>query len=180
MRRFLLAIFHGLFWRLACCPPGTPLNSRRQRTIGRRESVYWSQMRRSLLATALAFVVIAVPLAADVCEAACAEHAAHSVGSTVPASHHHHPGSQPSHHHHAEAPLAPTTQSAALTPRPHECGRLDAVVSESCELTRLQIAKAVVMMARMTPLLIEASPTSEMDSRHDPAAPTRSTSPLRI
>ena len=127
-------------------------------------SVSWSQMARRLLAFALAFVVIGVPLAGDVCEAVCADHAGRAIGSSVPASHHHHPESLLEHHHHSEAPPASATQRAALTP-PHQCGHLDAVVTESRELTRPQIVRAVVMMARITPLLAHASPTSETDSR---------------
>jgi hypothetical protein len=143
-------------------------------------SVYWRQMARRLLAFALAFVVISVPLAGDVCDAVCAEHAGHWIDPSVPASHHHHPDSQPSYHHHSGAPPAPATQSAALKPLPHQCGRLDAVVTESREPTRPHIVRAVVMMARITPPLVPVSPTSEMDNRHGPPTQTRSTSPLRI
>ncbi len=137
-------------------------------------------MARRLLAFALAFVVIGGPLAGDVCEAVCAEHAGHSTGSSVPGSHHHHPESQPSRHHHSEAPSAPASQSAGVAPVPHPCGHLGAVVTEFRELTRPQIVKAVVLMAGITPLIVHVSPTSETDSRHGPPTPTRSTSPLRI
>jgi hypothetical protein len=136
-------------------------------------------MARRLLAFALAFVVMGVPLGGDVCEAVCADHAAHGIGSPMPASHHHHPESQVAHHHDCEVPPAPGTQRA-LTPLRHRCGHLDAVVTPSRELTRRQIVQAVMMMARITPLTVHASPTSETENRHGPPTPTRSASHLRI
>jgi hypothetical protein len=143
-------------------------------------SVYWSQVAQRLLAFALAFIVIGLPLAGDVCGAVCAQHAGHSSDPAVAAPHDHHPDSQSSHHHHSEAPPAPLTQSLALRPAPPQCGHLDAVVAESRELMRPHIAKAVVMVARITPALTPVPATSEMDNRHHPPTPTRSTSPLRL
>ena len=139
-------------------------------------------MARRLLAFALAFVIIGGPLAADVCEAACTEHAGHSIDSTVPSSHHHHSAEivrQPSHHHHSDVARA-ATQSAKLMALWHGCGHLEAIASESRELTRGSLATAVVTVARVTPLLVPVLPTFQMDSRHGPPPPIRSTSPLRI
>ena len=65
-------------------------------------------------------------------------------------------------------------------PLSHGCGHLEAIVTESRELTQAPIANAVVTMARVTPLLVHVLPASEMDSRHGPPTPIRSTSPLRI
>jgi hypothetical protein len=141
-----------------------------------------TQMARRLLAFALAFVIIGGPLAADVCEAVCTEHAGHSIDSRVPASHHHHSAettSPPSHHHHSDA-LAPATQSARFMTLPHGCGHLEATLSESHELTQAPIATAVVEVACITPLLVPVLPTFQMDSRHGRPRPIRSTSPLRI
>jgi hypothetical protein len=140
-------------------------------------------MARRLLAFALAFVVMGGRLAGDVCEAVCTEHAGHSIDSTVPASHHHHSGepvTQPSHHHRADAAAAPASRRAELMPLPHGCAHLEAIVTESRALRSAPIVKAVVTMARITPLLLHVSPPSELDSRHGPPAPVRSTSPLRI
>ena len=140
-------------------------------------------MARRLLAFALAFVLIGGPLAGDVCEAFCAQHAGHSLDSTVPAPHHHHSAEAASplaYHHHSDAASAAATQSARLMALPHGCGHLEAIVSESRELMRAPIATAVVTIARITPLLAHVSPTSQMDSRHGPPTPIRSTSPLRI
>ena len=120
-------------------------------------SLYWSLMARRLLAFALAFVIIGGPLAADVCETVCALHGGHSIDSPVPASHHHHSAevvSQPSHHHQSDAAATPSSRSAALMPRPHGCGHLEAIVTESRELTRAPIVTAMVMTARVTPLLV--------------------------
>jgi hypothetical protein len=140
-------------------------------------------MARRLLACALASVIIGGPLAADVCEAACTEPAGHSIDSTVPPSHHHHSAKvvrQPSHHHHSDAAAAAATQSAKLIALWHGCGHLEAIVSESRELTRASLATAVVTVARVTPLLVLVLPTFQMDSGHGPPRPIRSTSPLRI
>jgi hypothetical protein len=140
-------------------------------------------MSRRVLAFALAFVIIGVPLAGDICDAVCLEHAGSAIEPTVLASHHHHSPDivrQPLDHHHSDAAAAPATRSAELVPLPHGCGRLDAIVTESRELTPAPIVKAVATMARITPLLVRASPASEMDSRHGPSTPIRSTSALRI
>jgi len=136
-----------------------------------------------LLAFALAFVIVGGPLAGDVCEAVCAEHQGHSSDSTVPASHHHHSTevvSQPLHHHHADTAAAPAARSARFTPPPHHCGYLDAIVTESRELTPAAVVNAVVTTARVVPLLESVLLASEMDRRHGPPTPPRSASPLRI
>ena len=139
-------------------------------------------MARRLLAFGLAFALIGGPVAADVCEAFCAQHAGHSIDSTVSASHHHHSvetPSPPSYQHHSDA-ASSAAQSARLMALPHGCGHLEAIVSEPRELMRATIAAAVVTMARITPLLAEVLPTSQMESRHGPPTAIRSTSPLRI
>jgi hypothetical protein len=140
-------------------------------------------MARRLQAFALAFVIVGGPLAGDVCEAVCAEHAGHSIGSTMPASHHHHSAEvvgQPLHHHHSDTAAAPATQSAGFVPPPHWCGYLEAIVTESREVTRTPIVMAVVTLAALSPLRVRVLPSSEMDGRHGPPAPIRSASPLRI
>jgi hypothetical protein len=63
---------------------------------------------------------------------------------------------------------------------PHGCDHLDAVVTESRELTRAPIVNAVLITTRIIPLLVHALPASETNSRHGPPTPIRSTSPLRI
>jgi hypothetical protein len=140
-------------------------------------------MVQRLLAFALAFVVMGGPLAGDLCEAVCAEHAGHSIDSTAPASYHRHSSetvTQPSQHHHSDAGSAPASQSTQLMPLPHGCGHLEAIVTESREPASAPVVKAVVTIARITPLLVHVSPPSELDSRHGPPTPIRSTSPLRI
>jgi hypothetical protein len=137
-------------------------------------------MPRLLLVFALAFIVIAVPLAADVCEAVCAQHTGHSINRSALAASDHHSGSQPSHHHHSAAAPAPITQTAILKALPHECVRLEAAVSESSDFTAAQVVNDALTMPGFTPPLAHVPATSATDSRHGPPAPTRSTSPLRI
>jgi hypothetical protein len=138
-------------------------------------------MARRLLAFALAFVVVGGSLAGDVCDAVCAEHAGHSAPSPAPSPHHHsgHAGSQPLSHHHADTTAAPATRSAGLTPPPHRCGVLEAIVSDSREMKRGPMVKAVMTTVRVVPL-VQLLPASEMDGRHGPPTSIRSTSPLRI
>jgi hypothetical protein len=140
-------------------------------------------MARRLLAFALAFVIVGGPLAGDVCEAVCAEHAGHSIDSTVPASHHHHSTgvvSQPLHHHHSDTAAAPAARSAGFTPPPHDCGYLNAIITESRELTPAPVITAVMTTARVVPLLGPVLSASEIDRRHGPPTATFSASPLRI
>lgn len=139
-------------------------------------------MPRRLLAFAIAFVIIGGPLAGDMCEVLCAEHAGHSIDSAVPASHHHHSTEavgQPSPHHHSDAAPVLPTRSVGLIPPPHGCDHLEAVISESRELTR-PIVQAVAMMPRIILLRVHVLPVSEPDCRHGPPTSIRSTSPLRI
>ena len=139
---------------------------------------YTERMARRLLAFALASVIIGGPLAARVCAAACTEHAGHSIDSTMPPSHHRYPAEvvrQPSHHHHAGAAPAAATHRAKLRALWHACGHVEAFI-----LVRAPLATAVVTAAQATPLLAHVWPTFQMDSRHGPPAPLRSTSPLRI
>jgi hypothetical protein len=101
----------------------------------------------------------------------------------VPPSHDHHPAEvvkQPSHQHHSDVGPAPATKHPRLTALWHGCGHLQAVVSESRELTRVPLATAVATVARITPLLVTVLPTSQVESRHGPPTSIRSTSPLRI
>jgi hypothetical protein len=133
-------------------------------------------MVRRLLAFALAFVVIAVPLAGDVCVAVCA--AGQTIEPSRPVSHHH--LDRQSSHHHAQSAAAATAQSIAITPLPHGCGRLEAVVTDSSDPTTSQGVSAAGPVARFTPLVVHVPPVSATDSRHGPPAPIRSASPLRI
>jgi hypothetical protein len=140
-------------------------------------------MARRLLAFAFAFVIIGGPLAARVCEAACTEHAGHSIDSTMPPSDDRYPAevvSQPSHHHHSTVAPAAATHRARLRAVCHACGHLEAFISESRARMRAPVAPAVVTAAQGTPLLTRVLPPFQMDSRHGPPAPLRSTSPLRI
>jgi hypothetical protein len=140
-------------------------------------------MARRLLAFVLAFVIVGGPLATDICEAACTEHAGHSIDSTAPPSHDHHSVEavkQPSHHDRSDVGPAPATKHTRFTALWLGCSHLEAIVSEPRELTRVPVATAVATLARITPLPVTVLPTSQMDSRHGPSTSIRSTSPLRI
>jgi hypothetical protein len=137
-------------------------------------------MARRLVAFALAFAVVGGPLAEEICEAVCADSSGHSLTPTTAAHHHHSFGSQTqaSHHHPSPDSGTPTTK-VAMSPAPPTCGHLDAVVTESREVAR-PIGKAMVATVSITPILVRTLPASDVDSRHGPPSPIRSTSPLRI
>jgi hypothetical protein len=137
-------------------------------------------MPRGLLVFALAFIVVAVPLSADVCDAVCAAHTGHSIDRSASAASDHHSSSQPSHHHHSASAPAPVTQTAILKALPHECVRLEAAVTESSDFTASHVVNDAVTTPGFTAPLAHVSAASATDSRHGPPAPTRTTSPLRI
>jgi hypothetical protein len=141
-------------------------------------------MARRLLAFALALVIIGAPLAGNACGAFCAAHVGHAIDPTMPVSHHHSSAaaSQGSHHHHADVPpvSALPTGFTALRPASHECAQPDAILSESRELTRAPIVGVTATVARVTPALARALPSSHGVHQHRPAAPISSALPLRI
>ena len=139
-------------------------------------------MARRLLTFALAFVIIGAPLAGDVCGAFCAAHAGRSADPTLPLSQSHSSAdaSQALHHHHSDTRPAPATGSTALRPVSHACAQVDAVISESRELSRAPIVGAAVTLSRILPTLARTLPPSDSDGQHGPPPPIRSTSPLRI
>jgi hypothetical protein len=139
-------------------------------------------MTRRLLAFALAVFVIGGPLAGDLCAAACAGHSG-PIDSPARASHHHHPAEvvgQPSPHHHPDAAAAPASRDTGLMALPHAwCGHLEAIVSESREVTRPPIVEAAMTMGRITPLLVPVFQASGRKGGQR-LPPIRSTSQLRI
>jgi hypothetical protein len=140
-------------------------------------------MSRRLLAFALAFMIVGGPIAADVCEAACAGHAEHAIDATMPPSHQHHHGAvinQPSLHHHSDVVPPAATQSARFLVRWHGCDHLEGIVAESRNPTPAPVATADVTEARVAPPLIPVLPSSRADNRHGPPASIRSTAPLRL
>jgi hypothetical protein len=144
-------------------------------------SIYLDTMARRLLGFVLAFVIIGGPVAAGVCEAACTEHAGHSLDSTVPPSHDHHSAGvvrQPSHRHHSDVvPAAAAERATLMAPG---CGHPEAIVSEARVQSRASLATAVMTGSRAARLRVLVVPTLQMDSRHRPPPPIRSTSALRI
>ena len=144
-------------------------------------------MLRRLLAIALAFVVIGGPLAGEICEAACADHAGHSrSGQTLAYDATlgiHHSADHVSHaaHHHPAPNIAVATTAGAMSRVLHRCEPSDAtLITESRDDVSAPMAKALVTTARAMPVLVELSPSTGVASRHRPPTPVRSTSPLGI
>src|SRR5438034_3113211 len=137
-------------------------------------------MPRRLVAFALGCAVIGGPLAEEICHAVCADSSAHS-SAQAPSGHHHDSSdTQARHsHHHPLAKSEPPLVNVELTPAPHGCGHLEAVVPESRDVAH-PIVTAMVSTANATRNLDRPLRLSDLDSRHRPSVPIRSTSPLRI
>jgi hypothetical protein len=137
-------------------------------------------MARRLLTLIVAVVVSALPVAAQVCETTCTQHAGHSENH---ASHHHHPASASgqSHHHDHSASIP---QSASGTPTVgsllRACGLVAAVVSESRETMRSSVATIAIRTPRVAAPIDQATEVRDFDSRHGAPAAIRSIAPLRI
>jgi hypothetical protein len=139
--------------------------------------------RRRLLALGLVCVMIGMPLAGDVCEVVCAEHAAASSASTSAGHHDHHHSTvatgESAHHNHSPAvPLA--MWRGTPTPMSHECPELEAAITESRQLQRAPVVEAAEAMILVNYALVRVRPASETDGRHFPPAPVHSRSLLRI
>ena len=132
-------------------------------------------MLRRLIPLLLVFVVAAVPVALDVCQANCNEHHAGMVSAD--AHHHHGEEAVPDvHSHHAHHPALASTTSVSLPASTsavgplHTCrhdGELPAVVSGS---TQVVAAPPAVLTA----LLVVSPPTSRRERFADASPVTES------
>src|SRR5258708_3618076 len=109
-------------------------------------------MAQRLLAFAFAFVFALAPVAGEICEITCAEHARYVGLAATHALHHHHSDELQSQapHHHAQ----PSDERAATIIVPHAvvmgCGHVDAVVSESRETVRAQLVSGILTTDSMS------------------------------
>ena len=141
-----------------------------------------SKMPSRLLAFVLACVVIGAPLGREVCGVFCTDQATRSIGPAAPDAHHHSSAvaSHASHdHHRPDDPSAPAGV-AGLRSVSHECARLEAVVIGLRDLSWGSSVADGVTVARITAIPVRAVLSSDLDGRHGPPVPSRSTSPLRI
>lgn len=138
------------------------------------------QMPRRLLALALTFGVLGAPVASEICRAFCGMENADSVARGVSS---HHQGSADSHdqasHHHHSTDAQPLSTSAAMNPVTHACDEVASLVMEVRAGVRAPVATAVPSPA-FALVLVHASATSDVDSRHGPPGAVRSIAPLRI
>src|SRR5690349_3827456 len=120
-------------------------------------------MPHRLFTVAVAFMLMAAPLAAEICQVTCAEHAGHVGIGTTGASHHHHSGAidaSASHHRsdHARAPVDVAVRAAY-----NDCRHLDVVVSESRELTSAQPVSGITPAGFMS-MIVSPLPWADVDS----------------
>jgi hypothetical protein len=164
--------------RLSLSPTSRPDND--SQTV-RDISIYCVAMAQRLLAFALACVFGAVPVAGEICDVTCAEHAGHTLDGHRVVSHHHHiEATSATTHHHAPSSEAISTQPLSMRMGPsHNCVEPDAVVSESRHVVRgpmLDGRSGVVNITRA----IASVHRVATDRQHGPPTPTRSTSQLRV
>src|SRR5436190_23340413 len=107
-------------------------------------------MGRRLFAFVLTLIVGGAPVAGNICDVLCVDHAGHSAQTSAPMSHHHHGGdaaTQGLHHHHSDAPMTTATASVTLTPASHHCVQADGVLTESRELSGVPVLGVVTSVA---------------------------------
>lgn len=138
-------------------------------------------MARRLLTLIVAIVVTAAPVAAQICEATCTQHAGHSESHN--SSHHHHSATvsgQSHHHDHSASVPQPTSGNPTAGSQPRACGHVAAVVTESRETMRSSVATIAITTPRIAAPIDHATELHGFDSRHGPPVSIRSIAPLRI
>jgi hypothetical protein len=140
-----------------------------------------NRMARRLLTLIVAIVVTAAPVAAQICEVTCTEHAGHSESQNP--SHHHHSvtvSGQTHHHDHLAAVPQPASGNPTVGLQPRACGHVAAVVSESRENMRSSVATIAITTPRIAAPIDQANELHGFDSRRGPPVSIRSIAPLRI
>ena len=133
-----------------------------------------AEMIRRAFALIVAVLVIAAPVAAQVCGAACSErlgHANHSGPAAQDHSAHH------SAHLAQQAPVG--AERVAMRSLPRTCGDLQAVVSGSRD-TAPSVAGPAVKSVFRIPAVARSAASFDADARRAPPRPIRSISLLRI
>jgi hypothetical protein len=131
-------------------------------------------MIRRAFAFIVAVLVIAAPVAAQVCGAACSERIGHANHSGPAAQDHsaHHSG-----HLAHQAPV--DAERVAIRSLPRTCGELQAVVSGSRD-TASAVAGPAVKSEQWIPAVARSAGSFGADARRAPPRPIRSISLLRI
>jgi len=138
-----------------------------------------SNVLRRLLACAVSLAVMGAPVAAGVCEAACAQHRADSLHKDHTALHAHHQRVGSPHEGAATEDHASAGASIGVPAR-HVCDRDDAVVAASFERLRASVFSALGSAA-VTPIAAAAVRSSAAaDKRRGPPAPVSPRSQLRV
>jgi hypothetical protein len=130
-------------------------------------------MIRRAFAFIVAVVVVAAPVAAQICGAACSERLGHASHSEPVAQDHSH------HSAHLAHQSASGGERAAMGSLPRMCGDLQAVVSGSRD-TAPSVAGPPVTSAFRIPAVARSAASFDGDARRAPPRPIRSISLLRI
>jgi hypothetical protein len=132
-----------------------------------------------LLALALASVIAAAPVAAQVCEIRCAGHPEHAAVTAV--LHHHHPAGPARERLHGSSKLALVVRLLSPPNFHDRCAKRDAFVAESRVLVNASRFTAITA----TPVDVVTNtawttPPDGIDNRPGPLIPARSLTQLRV
>ena len=138
-------------------------------------------MLRGLLAAAMAFAVVATPIAANICEATCQDHNGQIKPGLV-SSHHHDsaPQTHAGHHHEPVDRSLSVSNAVAVAGVPHICGRDGTTVTEARERIRGSTVSTLATSIAGAPVPPGVFAVAADDNRHGPPAPVRALPQLRI
>jgi hypothetical protein len=148
-----------------------------------RSTIYSEDVFRRLSSVVLALLLVATPVAAAICDAACAGHA-HMAGDMAVGHtpHHHDSMATPEHDGRGHGAVSTIRRDAAsrIQALPRVCDRVGAVKTARIERSPLAphslAARSVVAVVEVD----TSPPLARRDNRHGPPSPARSIPPLRI
>jgi hypothetical protein len=132
------------------------------------------------LGFALSLAIFTAPVAADVCQAICAQHA-HNPDASDPPTHGHRSGCEKQRHeaqHRSPESSEQTTSTFEATSPP--CGHIAVAVPAAQKPLRAETELAVPLVAAAVPRLERRPRSNNVDARHGPPVSLRIASPKRI
>jgi hypothetical protein len=139
-----------------------------------------AHMARKVLAWALACAFASAPIAAQLCDITCAEYAGISAPGRVRASHHHHSAGTEGQATPYQPGGAGATARVAVRASSTACRHVDAVVTESRDIVRIQLVAATLTTNTVGALGSPVSFLGDLESLGRLLVFNRPISPLRI
>jgi hypothetical protein len=137
-------------------------------------------MAPRLFTLIVAIVVTAAPVAAQICEATCTQHAHSESHSSWRHCHSATVSGQSHHHEHSASVPRDTAGNPTVGSQPRACGHVAAVVTQSRETTCSSDATIAITTPGIAAPIDHATELHGFDSRHGPPVSIRSIAPLRI